>query len=171
MIFNLWPRVVVKLGDERHIFDRSKLMFTDVQEIERVTKQSFGEWQSELSRYSITAVAALIHVLRKRDGMPSDFSSMQFAADDLDVIPLHDDDTEFTPEECTAELTKRMEEASAGPGPTLAAGEPAAAPVVSLPTPESTSHSSPNGSASARGNGKSSPTRTSSAAKRTSTAS
>jgi hypothetical protein len=28
---------VVKLGDERHIFDRAELMYTEVQEIEKVT--------------------------------------------------------------------------------------------------------------------------------------
>lgn len=170
MIFNLWPRVVVKLGpDERHVFDRSKLMFTDVQEIERVTKLSFGEWQGELGRYSITAVAALIHVLRKRDGMASDFATMEFAADDLDVVPLHDDDTEFTAEEATAELVKRMQDATAGPGPTRAAAGLAAAPGASSPTPGSTSGPSQNGSASARGNGRSSRTPTSSGARRTST--
>jgi hypothetical protein len=168
MIFNLWPRVVVKLGaDERHVFDRKRLMFAEVQEIERVTKLSFGEWQSELGRYSITAVAALLHVLRRRDGMASDFATMEFAANDLDVVPLHDDDTEYTPEEATAELTKRMQEATGGPGPTLAAAAPAAAPGASSPTPASTSAPSQRSSGSAPGNGSSSRTRISSAARRT----
>jgi hypothetical protein len=33
---------VVKLGDERHIFDRAELMHTEVQEIEKVTGSSFA---------------------------------------------------------------------------------------------------------------------------------
>jgi hypothetical protein len=173
VIFNLWPRVVVKLGEERHVFDRSKLMFTDVQEIERVTKLSFGEWQGELGRYSITAVAALIHVLRRRDGMPSDFATMNFAADDLDVIPLHADDSEYTPEEATAELTKRMQESTAanGAGPTPAANGQASpsGEASSTTRPTTTSPSSPPSSASGPGNGTSSRTRTGSGARRTST--
>jgi hypothetical protein len=37
-----FPRLVVKLGDERHIFDRAELMYTEVQEIEKVTGSSFA---------------------------------------------------------------------------------------------------------------------------------
>jgi len=156
LIFSLWHRVAIKLGDERHVFDRATLMFSEVQEIERVTELSYAEWQRELSRYSITAIAALLHVLRKRDGMPSDFKTIQFAVADLDVVPLHDDDSEYTTGEATAELQKRL----AGPvlngaGPTRAANgqdSPSAAPA---PTPPGTPTlpSSPPVTASARGNG------------------
>jgi hypothetical protein len=82
---------VVKPGDERHIFDRAELMYTEVQEIEKVTGSSFAEWERELGRYSITVIAALLHVLRKRDGHASDFASMQSAANDLDCVSMHDD--------------------------------------------------------------------------------
>ena len=55
----LFPRLVVNLGDERHIFDRAELMYTEVQEIEKVTGSSFAEWERELGRYSITVPATL----------------------------------------------------------------------------------------------------------------
>src|SRR6266704_2536505 len=70
MIFNLFQRVVVKVGeDEKHIFDRKRLMYTEVVELEKVTGLSYLEWEQQLGRYSITAVAAVLHVLRKRDGL------------------------------------------------------------------------------------------------------
>lgn len=172
MIFSLWPRVVIKLADERHVFDRSTLMFTEVQEIERATSMSFAEWERELGRYSITAVAALLHVLRIRDGQPSDFGRMQFAAADLDVVPLHDDDSEYTQAEATAELTRRLAEASGGngAGPTRAADAPEPRSAGTGLTPRRPiSPSSPANSASARGNGTGSRGGTGSSSKRTST--
>jgi hypothetical protein len=170
VIFNLYGRLKVKLGDEEHVFDRSRLMFTEVAEIEKVTGLSYGEWERELGRYSIAAVGALLHVLRKRDGTPSDYAAMQFNAADLDVIPLHDDGSEFTAEEVAKDLAKRMEEATEGAGPTRAAAGLAVAPEESPPiSPSSTSPSSLNGSGSGPGNGTGSPTRTSPRARRTST--
>lgn len=174
MIFNLWPRVLIRVGDERHVFDRSKLMFSEVVEIEKVTGLSYAEWEQQLGRYSITAVAALIHVLRIRDGQPSDFRTMQFAAADLDVVPLHDDDTEYTPDEATAELTKRLADASGGngAGPTRAADGQGSPSGETGSTPRQlTNPSSPNGSTSGPSNGTSSPTGTSSSARSTSTTS
>lgn len=166
MIFTFFPRVAVKFGpDERHIFDRAKLMFSEVQEIERATGMSYAEWEDGLRRYSITPLAALLHVLRKRDGQPSDFASMQFAVDDLDCIPVHPDDREYTREEIQAEVTKQLAPDTNGAGPTRAA------PVPDSPSGEAgstqrqlTSPSSPNGSASVPGNGTGSPTPTSSPA-------
>ena len=164
MIFNLYRHVRVKLGDEVYDFERSSLMFTEVVEIENATGLSFGEWQSELGRYSIRAVAGLLHVLRKRAGVPSDFETLNFAADDLEVVPLKDDGTEMTPAEVTEDIQKRVEESRAA-GPTSA---PGSADGDSEPTgtTASTSPSSPNGTESAPGNGTSSPgpTSTSSAA-------
>lgn len=175
MIFSLWPRVAVKLGDERHVFDRATLMFTEVQEIERVTELSYAEWQQQLGRYSITAIAALLHVLRKRAGIPSDFKALQFAAADLEVVPLHDDDSEYTPEEATAELERRIAEANAGgngAGPTLAAGAPGTPSGGAGSTPRRlTSPRSPASSGSARGNGNGSHTGTGSSSRRISTGS
>lgn len=152
MIFNLYPRVVVRLGEERHIFDRSTLMFTEVAEIEKITGLSFAEWQQQLGRYSITAVAALLHILRKRADVESDFETMQFAAADLDVIPLHDDGTDFTADEVAADLEKRMQEAQ-NPVPTIAADPAASEGDPGPATTASTSPASRNGSASARGSG------------------
>lgn len=172
MIFNLWPRVAIKLGDERRVFDRARLMFTEVQEIERATGLSYAEWEQQLGRYSITAIAALIHVLRRRDGQPSDFATMQFAAADLDVVPLHDDDTEYTPEEATAELTKRLADAAGGngAGPTRAAGGPGSPSGETGSTPRQlTSPSSQPVTASNPGTGNGSHTRTGSSSKRTPT--
>jgi hypothetical protein len=42
---------VVKLGDERHIFDR-RADVHEVQEIEKVAGSSFAEGERELGRYS-----------------------------------------------------------------------------------------------------------------------
>ena len=169
MIFNLYSRVVIKLGDERHVFDRQRLMYTEVAEIEKVTGLSYGEWERELARYSITAIAALVHVLRKREGQQGDFATMQFNAAQLDVVPVRDDGTELTPAEITADLAKRMADAAAGPGPTRgdAAAVAAEAPVLEATTV--ISPSSLNGSTSARGNGNGSRGGTSSPARRTST--
>lgn len=173
MIFTFFPRVAVKFGpDERHIFDRSKLMFTEVQEIEKATGLSYAEWEEGLRRYSIVPLAALLHVLRKRDGQPSDFASMQFAVSDLDCMPLHDDDTEYTREEIQAEVAKQLAPDANGAGPIPAADGPGSPSGETGSTPRQlTSPSSPNGSASAPGNGNGSPTPTSSPAKPTLTAS
>ena len=143
MIFNLYPVVRVKLGGESYDFDRESLMFTEVVEVEDATGLSFGEWQAELGRYSIRAVAGLLHILRKRAGVPSDFQTLNFAAADLDVVPLHDDGTEFTAAEVAADITRRVEEAK---NPPTGAGK----------NPEgtaSTSLTSPPISASVPGNG------------------
>lgn len=174
MIFSLWPRVAVKVGDERHVFDRATLMFTEVQEIERVTSLSYAEWERELGRYSITAVAALLHVLRKRDGMPSDFQTMQFAATDLECVPVHEDGTEYTTEEASAELLKRIADAQGGngngAGPTLAAdAQDSLSGGTGSTPPRLTSPSSPPVTASAHGNGNGSRTPTGSSSKRTRT--
>src|SRR5260221_14414051 len=100
MIFNLYPRVLVKVGDsEKHIFDATRLMYTEVAEIEKCTGVSYGEWRRQLGEYSITAIAALLHVLRKRDGAGAGFATVQFNAASLDGIPFPADDREFTAEE------------------------------------------------------------------------
>lgn len=172
MIFRLFPRVAVKLGDERYIFDRATLMFTEVQEIEKAAGLSYGEWDYELGRHSITAIAALLHVLRQRAGQPSDFKSMNFAAASLDVVPLHDDDREYTPEEIAAELDRRVREAAEGAGPTRAAGAPGVPSGGTGSTPRQlTKGLSPSTSESGHGNGNGSHGRTGSTAKRTLTGS
>jgi hypothetical protein len=170
MIFTLYPRVLVKIGeDERHVFDRSRLMFTEVAEIEKVTGLAYPAWLDGLGEYKITAIAALIHILRKRADMPSDFGSMQFNVADMDCVPLHDDGTEFTMDEMRMDLAKRVADAqkAADPGPTRAAAS-AVAPEDS-PAMTGTSLSSPNGSGSAHGNGSTSRGRTSASAARSST--
>lgn len=171
MIFNLFPRVVIKLGDERYVFDQSTLMFPEVAEVERVTGLSYGEWVQQLHRYYITAIAALVHVLRKRAGVPSDFATLNFAAADLDVVPLHDDDSEFTAEEVVAELARRLAQPQQnGAGPTLAADAPEAPSGEDGSTPrQPTSPSSPPATTSGPGSGKGSRTRTGSSSKRTRT--
>jgi hypothetical protein len=169
LIFNLYDRFKIKLDGEEHVFDRSRLMYTEVAEIEKVTGLSYGEWERELARHSITAIAALIHVLRKREGQASDFATMQFNAASLEIAPLRDDGTEMTPAEITADLAKRMADAAAGPGPIRGdvAAVPAEAPALEATT--ITSPSSLNGSTSGRGNGSSSRGGTSSPARRAST--
>lgn len=161
MIFKLYSRVAVKLGDERYEFDQKSLMFTEMVAIEDASGLSFAEWGEELGRYSIRAVAALLHVLRKRAGVPSDFQTLNFPVADLDVIPLKDDGTEMTAQEVADDLVRRAEEAA---GPTRAAASAAGGDGTAATT-VSTSPSSPNGSASAPGSGKSSQRATSSSSK------
>jgi hypothetical protein len=163
LIFNLYKVVAVKLGDERYEFDRSSLRFTEVVEIENASGLTFAEWQEQLSRFSIRAVAVLVHVLRKRAGVPSDFETMDFAAFDLDAVPLHEDGTEFTAQEVADDLARRVKEAEEAPDPTVAAGT--APPGITASTP-STSLILPSGSASAPGNGNGSPGKTSKSSKR-----
>lgn len=153
MIFNLYPRVVVKLGEERYVFDRDKLKFTEVVEIEKATGLSFGEWQQELARYSIMALGGLLHMLRKREGVASDFETMDFNAYDIDVVPLHEDGREFTAAEVAADITRRMEEAKQPPVPTIAADAAAKEDDREPGTTANTSPTSRNGSASAHGSG------------------
>jgi hypothetical protein len=155
VIFNLYPRVLVKIGGERYVFDRDQLMFTEVVEIEKATGLSFGEWQAELARYSMMALGGLLHMLRKRAGVPTDFETMQFAAYDIDVIPLHDDGTEFTAEDVAADITRRLEEAK-NPVPTIAAPAPASAAAPAPATTANTPPGSLNITGSAPGNGNSS---------------
>lgn len=169
MIFNLYERVAVKIGDERHVFDRKRLMFTEVAEIEKVTGLSYAEWERQMGRFSITAVAALVHVLRKREGKPSDFGSMQFNATDLAVVPLHDDGSEFTVDEVAADLAKRMAKAADEPDPTIAAAVAAVAAeqaAASQPDTATSSPSSPSSTRSGRGSGTASSGATSSSSKR-----
>src|SRR5258708_29229870 len=96
-------------------------MVTQVTDIENCPELSCGEGQRELSRFSITAVAALLHVLRKRADMPSDYATLQFNVAQLEVVPLHADGTEFTAEEVTADALKRRDTAQGdGAAPTSA---------------------------------------------------
>lgn len=169
MIFNLYPRVLVKLGDERYEFDRASLMFSEVVELENVTGYSYGEWQSELGRYSIRAVAGLLHILRRRAGVPSDFGSMNFAAADLDVVPLHDDGREYTAGEVAADITKRAAEAREAANPTSATAGTVAVASGQTPGTNGTSRSSPASITSGRGSGNGSPGGTSRSSKRTPT--
>jgi hypothetical protein len=162
MIFNLYSRVLVKVGDdEQHIFDATRLMYTEVAEIEKCTGLAYGEWRRQLGEYSITAIAALLHVLRKRDGTVSDFATMQFNAAALDVVPLHDDDSEFTAEQVEADLKKRLAEAAGPENPTRAAAGVVAPENGSKPVTSISSLSSPKGSTSGRGSGRSSSGKTS----------
>ena len=153
MIFSLYSHVVLKLGDERYEFSRDSLMFSEVVALENASGYSFGEWQSDLGRHSLRAVGALLHVLRQRAGVASDFETMNFAAHDLDVVPLHDDGTEFTADEVAEDITRRLEEAK---DPPTSAASPAA-PAGSSEATGSTSRTSPSGSASAPGSGAISP--------------
>lgn len=123
MIFNVYRHVRVKLGDESYDFDRSSLMFQEVVELENVTGYSFGEWQADLGRYSIRAAAGLLHILRKRAGKPSDFQTLDFNMDDFDVVPLHDDGSEFTLPELDADIKRMVREAQEGPTSAAASGE------------------------------------------------
>ena len=164
MIFAIYPRVIVKLGDERYEFERSSLRFTEVVEIENASGLSFGEWQRELGRHSIRALAALLHVLRKRAGVPSDFETLDFAAYDLDVIPLREDGSEMNAQEVAEDITRRAKEAAEGPT-AAPAGAPGPEKPITASTP-STSLTLPSGSASAPGNGNGSPGKTSKSSKR-----
>ena len=182
LILGLYPRVSISLKaedgtQEAHVFDRSRLMYSEVAEIQKVTGLSYGDWEQQLAQFGITAVAALLHVLRKRDGMPSEFATMQFNAASVAVAGLKEDGTEYTQEEAAAELVKRVKEragedaaaAGNGAGPTPSAAATVAPETGSIPDTTSTSLPSPANSASGRGNGKSSHGRTSASARATST--
>lgn len=162
MIFSWFSRVAVKVGeDESHIFDQARIMLTEVTEIEKISGLSYMEWKIELNRFSMGAVAPLLHILRKRAGIASDFATMQLNVAEIDVLGLKDDDTEMTPAEMLADIERRKAEAEAAANPTpgeVAAGTPAVPPI---PATNGTSPASPNGTASARGSGKSSPGATS----------
>jgi hypothetical protein len=172
VIFNLYSRVKLKLGDEEHVFDHGRLMFTEVAEIEKVTGLSYGEWERELGRFSIAAVAALLHVLRKRDEMPSDFATLQFNVADLNVVPLHDDGSEFTAAEVTADVLRRVDEAKENGGGPTSATAAAVAPESGQQATTITSLSSPSGTGSGPGSSTNgSPGVTSRSSRRTRTAS
>lgn len=163
MIFGLYPRVAVKLGDERHDFELAALMFPEAAQIEEVSGLPYGEWERDLIAHKITAIAVLLHVLRKRDGQPSDFTAMSFAVKDLDVVPLHDDGSEYTRDEVVADISRRVAEANAErePVPTLAAdGQASPSGVTALTRPEPTQRRSRGNSGSGRGSGTSSRTAT-----------
>jgi hypothetical protein len=166
MIFAFYPKVAVKLGDERYEFDRSSLMFSEVVAIETASGYSYGEWEQDLRRYSIRAVAVLVHVLRKRAGVPSDFDTLDFAADDLDVVPLHPDGTEFTAQEVADDIGKRLEEAK---DPTGAAGNATSGQTPDTGSTPSTSLTLPASTGSSPGSGNGSPGATSKGSKRTRT--
>jgi hypothetical protein len=172
LIFQFFTRVAVKLGDESHVYDRKTFTYADAVRVEEATGMSYAEWEWRLLRSSITAIAALLHVLRVRDGVPSDFKAMAFNAADLDYVPLHDDDSEFTADEITEDIARQMGEAraAADPGPTRAAAEPELPFGEEGPaSPRLTSLSSPASTASGRGNGTGSRTRTSSSSRKTPT--
>lgn len=163
MIFRYFERFLIKVSaDEQHVFDMTNLMFSEVQEIEKVSGLSYGEWQRELRRYSAAGLGPLIHVLRKRAGQSSDYLTMQFNMAKMDCVPIREDGTEMTEQDIGDELQRRIDAAEAA-DPTLAAGD-AASESPDQATTSSTSPSSPSGSESAPGNGTSSPGAISSAA-------
>lgn len=166
----MFDRVAVKLGDEARVWNRKAFTFADAQRVEDATGMTYPEWEFQLRRGSVTAYAALLHVLRVRDGAPSDFKAMAFNMADLDAVPLHDDDSEYTAEEIGEEVARRVRESQADAGPTPAAGAQEA-PSGEDPSqpPRPTSPSSPSGTASSRGTGTSSRTRTGSSSKPTRT--
>lgn len=156
MIFTWFSRVVLKLGDESHVFDREHIMLPEVVEIEKVSGLSYMEWRVELDRFSMRAVAPLLHVLRKRAGVASDFATMTFDVGDLEVLALRDDGTEMTGAEMIADIERRAAGAQAAAAdPTPGAGDRAPDPGP-IPATAPTSPASPNGTASAPGNGRSS---------------
>lgn len=168
MIFSWFSRVVLKLGDESHIFDRERIMLNEVMEIEKLTGLSYMEWRIELERFSMKGIAPLLHILRKRDGQASDFATMQFNVAALDVLALRDDDTEMTGAEMLADIERRKAEAEAEANPTP--GADAASPAVPpMPDTTGTSHASPNGTGSGPGSSTGSPGETSSSSKPTPT--
>jgi hypothetical protein len=172
LIFRMFTRVAVKLGDERHVYDRKTFTFADAQAVEEATGLTYPEWEFQLGRGSVTAYAALLHVLRVRDGVASDFKTMSFNMADLDAVPLHDDDSEYTPGEVAEEADRRIKEAAGGndAGPTPAADAPAVPSGEDhLAPPRPTSPSSPAVTASGRGSGSTSRTRTGSSSRRTQT--
>lgn len=173
MIFSWFSRVAVKVGDsETHIFDQERIMLPEVMEIEKISGLSYMEWKIELNRFSMSAVAPLLHILRKRAGMPSEFATMQLNVADVDVRAVRDDGTEMTPGEMLADIERRKAAAEAEPDPTSSAGDaPASAPPPLIPDTSGTSLSSPNGTASGRGNGRSSRGGTSARSKLTPTGS
>ena len=173
MIFSLFTRVNVKLGEETYLFNSERIMFSEVQEIEKLTGLSYMEWRVELNRFTSTACAALLHILRKRAGVASEFATMQFNMADFDVRPVKDDGEEMTPAEMAAELERRRAEAESAPDPTRSAGEeiPAVAPEPSPAATNGTSPSSPGSTASGRGNGKGSAGRSSAGSRLTPTGS
>jgi hypothetical protein len=153
MIFAAYPRVVVKLGDERYEFDRASLMFPEVVEIETVSGLSYGEWVTGLSRYSIRSVAALVHVLRRRAGVASNFAAINFAVDDLDVVPLHEDGTEFTAAEVSDDIAKRLapEDPTSATAAPVDSGGDGPEPVTTAPTSPSSQSDSISGHGSSNG--------------------
>jgi hypothetical protein len=172
VIFSLYSRVKLKLGDEEHLFDHGRLMYSEVAEIEKVTGLSYGEWERELGRFSIAAVAALLHVLRKRDNQPSDFATLQFNVADLNVVPLHADDSEFTAEEVAADVLKRVDDAKGNGAVPTSATAATVAPESGQQATTITSLSSPGDTESARGSSTNgSPGVTSRSSRRTRTAS
>jgi hypothetical protein len=112
-VFAHYDRVAVKAGeDESHVFDARDVMTLEALEIERVTGLTWGQWQRDLCGFSVTAVAGLLHVLRKRDGQDSDWPP-GLKVTDLTAIPLHDDDSEYTAGEVRDDLERRVAEAQA----------------------------------------------------------
>ncbi|SRR6266702_3388523 len=169
MIFAVYPKVAVKLGDERYEFDRATLMFPEVVEIETVSGLSYGEWAAGLSRYSIRSVAALLHVLRRRAGAASNFAAISFAVDDLDVVPLHEDGSEFTAQEVADDIVKRVAEAEEAANPTSATAAPVASSGPPPQVTSGTSLTSPGSTTSGHGSGNGSPGVISRSSKRTPT--
>jgi hypothetical protein len=172
LIYQFFSRVAVKLGDESRTWDRKTFSYADAVRVEEATGMSYPEWEWRLERQSVTAVAALLHVLRLRDGVPSDFKAMAFNMSDLVSVPLHDDDSEYTADEVAEEIIRQTREAQAAadPGPTRAAAGPEPLPEGEGPaSPRPTSPSSPASTTSARGSSASSRTRTSSSSRKTPT--
>ena len=160
MIFRLYSKIAIKADGERYVFDRSQIMFKDMIEIENASGYAYLEWEEALGRGSIRAIAAAVHMLRKKNGEPSDFDTMNFPVSGFDIVPLHDDGTEFTAQEVAADITRRLEEPE---DPTNAAGSGNGGP---SPDTGNTSLTSPPSTASARGNGTGSPGRSSKGSKK-----
>lgn len=83
-------------------FDPTKLMNPEAEAIERVTKMTFGEWGTAVTKGSMTAVHALLWVMLKRSDPTLAYDAVQFSLADVD-FELSDEESA----EALATLEKR----------------------------------------------------------------
>jgi hypothetical protein len=78
--------IQIKIGDEEYFFDPVRVANDEAMLIERTCGCTFTQWQKQLEEGSVTALTALVWLLRRRNGQTSlKFTDVHFDLGDFDI--------------------------------------------------------------------------------------
>lgn len=89
----------IRVGDNEYVFDPDEVSNEEAMQIERTCACTFTQWADQVTAGSITALTALVWLLRRREQPSLKFTDVRFKLGDFD---LHDE-SEETPSTQSAE--------------------------------------------------------------------